>query len=136
MGEKLVKYLLLAHFEQGIIHRPVVAEVDQVPPSIFTGGTEISMLKQAGERIASITDVDPVAIRELPVQGQVEALRPVSLAPFVPGPVVLGQGRHKATGETSWQRGDDPVNCPCALAGLYLPALILQLLDLLHARTQ
>ena len=107
-----------------------------MPPSIFAGGTEISMLKQAGERIAWITDVDPVAIRELPIQGQDEALSPVSLAPFVPGPVVLGQGRNKATGEASRQRGDDPVNCPCALAGLYLPSLILQLLDLLHTRTQ
>src|SRR5256714_15029652 len=105
MGEKIVKYLLFVHFEQWYIQRPVVAEVDQVPPSIFAGGTEISMLKQAGERIAWITDVDPVAIGELPVQGQDEALCPVSLAPFVPGPVVLGQGRNKATGEASRQRG-------------------------------
>src|SRR5439155_19004200 len=136
MGEKLVKYLFLAHFEQGISHQAIVAEVDQVPPSILAGGTEISMLKQAGERITWITDVDPVAIRKLPIQGQDEALRPISLAPFVPGPVVLRQGRNKATGKTSGQCGDDPVNCSFSLAVLYVYALIFLLLVLLHVLPQ
>ena len=104
MGHKLGKYLFLAHFEQWIVHRAIVAEVDQVPPSILPAWTEIGMLKQPGERIARIAYINPVAIGELAVQGQDKALRPVGLAPFVPGPVVLRQGRNKAAGKTSRQR--------------------------------
>src|SRR5438128_915525 len=43
MGEKLVEYFVLTHFEQRIIHRTIVAEVDKVSPSILGRWAEVGM---------------------------------------------------------------------------------------------
>src|SRR5579875_3783054 len=67
MREVQRHYLFFAHLEQRVIHRAVVAQVDQVSSTVLARRTEVGMLKQAGERIAPITDVDPVAIGQGPI---------------------------------------------------------------------
>src|SRR5579875_3176959 len=63
VGRGLFDDLLFAHFEEWIMHGTVVAQVNQVAPSIFGGWAVVRMLDQAGEGIAGIAGIDPVAIR-------------------------------------------------------------------------
>src|SRR5947209_15723846 len=133
MWQELVEDLLLAHFEERVIHGAIVAQVDQVSPAILGGWTEIGVLEEAGERVTWIADVDPIAVCELAVKGKDKALRPVGLPPIVFRAVVGGKGRDQARGQARRQGGDHTINGPGALAGSHLPAFVLCLLNLLDA---
>src|SRR5207249_3832312 len=89
MWQKLLQDFFFAHLEQGIIHRTIVAQIDEVPSTIFVSRTEIRMLKQTCEGITGIADIDPVAIGQLTIQSQNETLRPICLPPLIFSPIIL-----------------------------------------------
>src|SRR5579884_845913 len=87
--QKLLENLFLAHLEKRVIHRAVVAEVDEVASAILRGRAEIGMLEEAGEGIAGVADVDPVAIGHLAIKRENKALRAIRLAPLVLRAILL-----------------------------------------------
>ena len=103
MWQEFIKNLLLAHFEERVIHRAIVTQVDQVSPTILGGRTEIGMFEDAGEWVTWIADVDPITVRQLAVKGKDKTLRPVGLAPIVFRAVVGAKGRDQATGQARRQ---------------------------------
>ena len=87
---EFVEDVLFAHFEERVVHGTVVAEVDEVPAAIFRGRAVVGVLEEAGEGIAGVADVDPVAVGQLAIQGEDEALGSVCLSPVVAVAVVFG----------------------------------------------
>src|SRR5450759_221455 len=108
----------LAHAEERVIHWTIAAEVEDVPSAVLSGRAEISMLEQAGERVATVAYVDPVAIGELAVEGQNEAVRAIGLSPVVALAVVVRQSGNEATGQARGQCGDDAIKGTLSLAAL------------------
>src|SRR5216683_7278617 len=132
MREILVQYLLLAHREQCVIHRSIVAQVDQVPSPIFSGRTEVGVFKQAREGKTRVADIDPVAVRKLVIQRENETMSAICLAPFVLCTVVLGQRGNEAAGEASRQRRDHAIHCPRSLVRYDPPVPVVQRFGSLH----
>src|SRR6266700_108336 len=97
MRQKCLQAFFFAHFEQRIIHWAVVAQIDEMSSTIFASRTDICMLKQPRERVAGITDINPVAIGQLAIESENETLRPIGLPPLVLVAVVLRQGGYKPT---------------------------------------
>ena len=124
-GAEIREDLFFAHFEEWIVHGAIVAKVDEVASAVFGGGAKVGMLEEAGERIAWVADVDPVAIGKLAIKGEDEALGPIRLAPVILLAIVCGKSGDQAAGEAGGQGGDDAVDRPSALTGLHLPASIL-----------
>src|SRR5262249_21712297 len=120
------EHLLFTHSEERIIHWAIVAEVDEVPSLILRRRTEVGVFEQAREGKPAVTDVDPVAVRKLAVQGEDQAMSAICLAPVVSGAVFIRQCRNEATGKACWQGRDHAVNRPAPLARLYLPVTICQ----------
>src|SRR5579883_2533477 len=89
MGQELGQQFLFAHAKNGIVHSPVIPQVDQVTTAVLAGGSIVRMLDQAGKGIAGIDWIDPVAIGQLAIQRKDHALRAVGLAPVVAGLVVV-----------------------------------------------
>src|SRR5947209_6412835 len=81
MGQELGHHFLFAHREERIVHRAIVAEVEEVPPAVFVSRTEVGMLKEAGEGVARITNIDPVAVGHLAIQGKDETVSAIRLSP-------------------------------------------------------
>src|SRR5690348_14012285 len=74
MWEKFCQNCLFAFYQERIIHRSVVAQVDQMASTILGWCTKVSMFDQAGKGKTCIANVDPIAIvGELSVQGQNQA---------------------------------------------------------------
>src|SRR6266849_4909561 len=133
VGEILTERLLLTHSEERIVHRTIVAEVDKVSSFILGRETEVGVLEQTRERKPRVTDIDPVAVGKLAVQGEDQAMGTICLAPVVPGAVFTGQCGNEAAGKARWQGRDHAVNHPGSLACLHLPVTICQRFRLLHA---
>src|SRR6266487_4547569 len=81
MRQGRLKDGFFAHFEEGIIHRSIVAEINEVPSAILRGRSKVGMLNKAGKRIAWIAGIDPIAIGQLAIQGEYETLRSIGLTP-------------------------------------------------------
>src|SRR5215469_3086323 len=62
MRQERLKNVFFVHFEQGIIHRSIVAEINEVSSAILRGRSKVGMLNKAGKRIAWIAGIDPIAI--------------------------------------------------------------------------
>src|SRR5579884_2591863 len=78
------------------------------------GRAIVGMLDQAGKRIAWVAGIDPVAIGQLAVKRENEALRAICLPPIVTLAIVLGERGNQATGEAGGQSGNDLIKAPGA----------------------
>ena len=79
------------HLEEGIIHGPIVAKIDEMPATVFGGRLIIGMLNKTGKRIAWIARIDPIAIGKLAIQGENQAVRAIGLPPFIFSAIIGGQ---------------------------------------------
>src|SRR5438552_16796677 len=62
MWQEPLQDFVFIHFEEGIIHWPIVAKINEVPTTVRGGGLVIGMLNKTGKRIARIAGIDPIAI--------------------------------------------------------------------------
>ena len=99
MRKELCHHFLFAPGEERIIHWTIVAQVDEVSSTILSRRTEVGMLEEAREGIAWVTNVDPVAIGQLVIEGKNETMSAVCLPPVVFDTLVLWQSRNETTGE-------------------------------------
>ena len=60
------------------------------------------MLEHAREGVALVAYVNPVAIGQLTVKGEDEAVRPVCLSPLVLFAVIVGQSGNESAGKACW----------------------------------
>src|SRR5690349_22740796 len=89
MREKFCQYCLFAFDQERIIHRSVVAQIDKMASTILGRCTKVSVLNQTGKGITCITNVDPIAVGELTVQGQNQAVCAICLSPVIALPIIL-----------------------------------------------
>src|ERR1700680_3576259 len=107
MRQELQDDLFFAQFEEWVVHWAIVAEVEQVSSAVFGWRAIVGMLDQAGEGIAGVAGIDPVAIGHLAIQRENETLRAVRLPPVVSLAVIFGQRGYEAAGEARCHRRDD-----------------------------
>src|SRR5947207_6126753 len=126
MEQKLLQDFVFLHLEEGIIHGPVVAKIDEMAATVFGGRLIIGMLNKTGKRIAWIAGIDPIAIGKLAIQGEYEALRAICLPPITAGTIIGGRRWYEAAGETGSHRGDHAISRPGSLVGANLPTPVIQ----------
>src|SRR5579885_450043 len=121
--------LFLTHSKERIVHCAIVAEVHQVPPTIFGGRAKVCMLDHSHKGVATIANVDPVAaLGQLAVQREDQAVRAIRLTPVIFCAVVVRERGNESAGEARRQRREHAVKLPRSLAGPDVPASI----DLFH----
>ena len=85
-----------------MVHRQVVAQVDQVQTTVIGSGQEVGVLNQCQEGHVAIVDVEPVhAGHERPIEAEDEHVRAVVLGPRV----ALDEVRRKIWREAGEQPG-------------------------------
>lgn len=104
IGGVLVEHLRRALAEQRVIHRQVVAQIEQAAAPVLGGVNQVGMLNRGEEGVVGFEDAHPVgAFDHLVVEGEDEAGRAISLTPVVLRHVVggqpLGQPHKQAAGE-------------------------------------
>ena len=132
MRQKLLQDFLLAQLEEGIIHRSIVAKINEVLSSILRRRLVIGMLNQTGKRVTWIAWIDPIAIGKLASQGEDETLRTICLTPIITSTIIIWQRWYEATGKPGRHSGNYTVSRPGSLAGMDLPTSIIQRFNLFH----
>src|SRR5205809_2645903 len=97
MRQKLLQDFLLAQLEEGIIHRSIVAKINEVLSTILRRRLVIGMLNQTGKRVTWIAWIDPIAIGKLASQGEDETLRTICLTPIITSTIIIWQRWYEAT---------------------------------------
>src|SRR3974377_2407808 len=94
------------------------------------------MLNKTGKRIAWIAGIDPIAISQLTIQGENEALRTICLPPVIPGSILAGQSWYETTGQTGCHGRDHTISGPGSVAGLNLAVIIIDMYPFLNTSTK
>src|SRR5690242_17971237 len=70
MREEFLHDLFFAHFKEAVIHRTIIAQIDEVTATILCRCTQICVIDDTGEWIALIAYVNPVAVGERSIQSE------------------------------------------------------------------
>src|SRR5581483_6852959 len=123
--------LFLTHSKERIVHCAIVTEIRQVPPSVFGGRAKVCMLDHSHKGVATIANVDPVAVLgQLAVQRENQEVRAIRLTPVIFCAVVVRERGNESGGERRRQPSVHAVKLPRSLGGPYVPVLK----DLFHLR--